>query len=92
MRGVEALILVHWVLLIWEGSLVADWGLVALWDAEFLLAQHSSGITGAAERGAEFWLAERQFLLLLILRDVLGCGEARGAPGDALIMADAGYH
>ena len=41
-----------------------------------------------AERGAEFSLAERRFLLL---RDFLGCGEARGAPEDALMsMADAG--
>ena len=42
---------------------------VALWDAEFLLAQRSSGVTGAAEQGAEFSLAEQRFLLLL---DFLG--------------------
>ena len=54
-------------------------------------AQRSSGVTGVAERGAEFSLAERRFLLLLLLRDFLGCGEARGAPEDALMsMADAG--
>ena len=46
-------------------------------------------VTGAAERGAEFSLAERRFLLLLLLRDFFG--EARGAPEDALIsMVDAG--
>ena len=33
----------------------------------FLLAQRASGATGAAERGAEFSLAERRFLLLLLL-------------------------
>ena len=35
-------------------SLAADLGRVALWDAEFSLAQSSSGVTGAAERCAEF--------------------------------------
>ena len=40
--------------------------------------------------GAEFSLAERRFLLLFLLRDFLGSGEARGAPEDALLMADAG--
>ena len=60
------------VLFIWVGSLAADWCWVALWDAEFLLAQRSSGVTGAAERGTEFSLAERRFLLLLLLLDFLG--------------------
>ena len=31
-----------------------DLGWVALWDAEFLLAQLSSGVTGAAERRTAF--------------------------------------
>ena len=37
----------------WRGHWPADWGWVALWDAEFLLAKRSSVVTGAAERGAE---------------------------------------
>ena len=78
-------------LIIWVGSLASDGCWVALWNAEFLLAQRSSGVTGVAERGAQFSLAERRFLLLLLLRNFLGCGEARGAPEDALMsMADAG--
>ena len=40
--------------------------------------------------GAEFSLAERRVLLLLLLLDFLGRGKARGAPGEALVaMADA---
>ena len=66
----------------------SGWGHWLLTEAGSLSGtQRSSGATGAAERGAEFSLAERRFLLL---RDFLGCGEARGAPEDALIMEDAG--
>ena len=72
MRGVDALAFVHWGTL-HLGGVTGHWlMLVALWDAEFLLAQRSSRVTGAAERGAEFSLAERRFLLLLLLLDFLG--------------------
>ena len=54
------------------------------------MAQRSSGVTGAAERGAEFSLAERRAFLRLLLLHFLGRGKARGAPGEALVaMADA---
>ena len=42
------------VLLISWGSLAADLGGIALWDAKILLGQRSSGVTGAAERRAAF--------------------------------------
>ena len=41
-------------------------------SAELLLAQRSSGVTGTAERDAEFSWAERRFLLLLLRLDFLG--------------------
>ena len=61
------------VLLISWGSLAADLGRVALWDAEFLLAQRSSGVTEAAER----LLLERNFSFSLFVC-VSGYSVGRG--------------
>ena len=73
MRGVDVLAFVH------SEYSSSGWGHWPLIDAgslygmpEFLLAQRSSGVTGAAERGAEFSLVEQRFLLLLLLLDFLG--------------------
>ena len=76
----------------------SGWGHWPLIDAGSLSGMLNSywpsahpGSLGRLKGGAEFSLAERRFLLLLLLRDFLGCGEARGDPEDALIlMADAG--
>ena len=77
-------------LFIWVGSLASGWCWVALWNPAFWLAQCSSGVTRAAERGAAFSLAARRAFLRLLLRHFLGRGKARGAPGGALVaMADA---
>ena len=71
--------------------LSSNCGWVAPGIPAFLLAQRSSGVTGAAELGALFWLAAlRAFLLLLLLlRNFLGRDGVRGAPdGTLVVMAD----
>ena len=55
MRGVEALAMLHCgTPHLGGGHWPLTWGRVDLWDAEFSLAQRSSGVTGAVERSAEF--------------------------------------
>ena len=54
MRGVEALAMLHWGTPHLGEVIGCCLGRVALRDAEFSLAQCSSGVTGSAERGAEF--------------------------------------
>ena len=72
------------------GSLASSWGWVAPGIPVFSLAQRSSGVTGAAERGALFSLAALRAFLLLLLRHFLGRDGVRGAPDGMLVaMADA---
>ena len=79
------------------GHSSSGWGHWPLADAGSLSGipnsdwpQRSSGVTGAAERGAEFSLAERRAFLLLLLLHFLGRGKVRGAPEDVRVaMADA---
>ena len=72
------------------GLLASSRGSVAPGTPAFLLAQSSSGVTGAAELGALFWLAALRACLLLLLRHFLGRDGVRGAPdGTLVVMADA---
>ena len=78
------------VRLIWVGSLSSSCGWVAPGIPAFSLAQRSSGVTGAAERGAVFLLVALQAFLLLPLRHFLERDGVRGAPDGTLVaMADA---
>ena len=70
-------------------SLASSCGWVAPGIPAFLLAQRSSGVTGAAERGALFSLVALRAFLLLLLRHFLGRDGVRGATDGALVaMAD----
>ena len=72
------------------GSLASSCGWVAPGIPAFSLAQRSSGVTGAAERGALFSLVALRAFLLLLLRHFLGRDGVRGAPDGTLVaMADA---
>ena len=73
------------VRLIWVGSLASGCGWVAPGIPVFSLAQRSSGVTGAAERGATFSLAALRAFLLLLLRHFLGRDGVRGAPDGTLV-------
>ena len=54
-----------------RGSLAADWGWVTLRDAEFLLAQRSSEVTGAAERALNSdWLRGLSYQLIMLLEEL----------------------
>ena len=78
------------VRLIGVGSLASGCGWVAPGIPVFSLTQRSSGVTGAAERGAAFSLAVLRAFLLLLLRHFLGRDGVRGAPDGTLVaMADA---
>ena len=70
------------------GLLSSSCGWVSHGIPVFLLAQHSSGVTGAAELGALFRLAALRACLLL--RHFLGRDGVRGARDGTLVaMADA---
>ena len=72
------------------GSLFSSRGWVTPGLPAFLLAQRSSGVTGAAELGTLFWLAALRACLLLLRRHFLGRDGVRGAPdGTLVVMADA---
>ena len=71
-------------------SLAADLGWVALQRAELSLAGRVGGFARSAWRDAEFLLAERAALLLLLLRDLRRLGGWEGAPEGGIKMAGVG--
>ena len=90
MRGVEAWMLIHWGTHHLGEVIGLTWVVSRSGMLNFHWPSAHPGSLGRLSGALNSDWLSRWFLLLIFLRDFLGCGGAKGAPGDSLVMADAG--